>query len=340
MKNQLALITLGFFTTTAFAAMFPEDSEGEDIFQVEAQFLYANQSNNLYQAFGYDVDSNRASLVSTDYFNSIVAPDPEERWGFGGRLGYVFSSHKYDVQLRYFGINTTEAHDGVTTAPSFIVGPASYDNDQNFNFNSAELMFGRYFFPTEQLTVRMSYGIAFADIDQDSTTHSSFNSNTLSALINQTFQYANSFTGAGPKIMFDADYSFDGIYGFDESFSIVGGVGIGLLYGESENTNNTSITTHGLSGPITSEAPYNNSDDRVVPLFDAKLGFLFNDFIHDNFNIEAGYKLSAYLNAFDGQDVSQTFQNPVGKTPETIMYDQEKNYVYSGPYMNFALDFM
>lgn len=335
MKNKLALVGLSIFTGVSSAAMFPQDSKGEDIWQVEGQFIFANQSNNLPQLWTTDIENFGNALALpppspsfgsnfTDAFNNIVAPDPEERWGYGGRLGYVFSSHKNDIQLRYLGINTSEGQSGVTFANLSGKSNAPYDNDQSFSFNAAELMFGNYYHPTKRLTLRASYGIAFADIHEDSTTH--FDS-TQGGQVSQTIiRYKTSFVGAGPKALLDADF---GIY---PTLSVVGNMGLALLYGESESVNELSTVSASSASIAT-----NSSDNRVSPAVDAKLGFRYGYTATDDFtvNVEAGYQLAAYLNAMQDDDTSANIQGAL-----TLFYDQEGDYVYSGPYINIGVDFM
>lgn len=324
MKNTLALVGLGFFTTISSAAMFPYDSEGEDIWQVEGQLIFANQSNNLAQFWG--ADSDGGGTVPNNLFtvfNDAFVPDPEERWGFGGRLGYVFESHKYDVQLRYLGINTSEQENGT------IESKIPFDNDQSFSFNSAELMFGNYYKLSKRLILRASYGVAFADIVQDSTTHFSNTTFSGSTTAYKT-KFRTSFVGAGPKVMADGDFR---LY---DSFSVVGSMGLGLLYGESES--NIDINAAGAQN---FDAPVSSSNDRVSTLIDGKLGFRYGYTATDDYtvNVEAGYKLAAYLDAMQDEEVGMSIPSG-GVFPTDLYFDQDGNYVYSGPYINVGVDFM
>jgi hypothetical protein len=327
MKNSIALISLSLFTTLASASMFPQDSKGEAIWQIEGQGLYANQSNNLPALYGAGGTGGGSSISSVaQQFSDIIAQDPEEHWGFGGRIGYVLPSHKYDVQLRYFGINMTGDRNASAFTPPLGNTPYTYDTDENFNFNSAEIMFGNYYKPTKRLMLRASYGIAFADIEQQSTT----------SLIgigdpgNVRTKLENSFVGAGPKVMLDGDFAIT------RPFSVVGSVGMSLLYGEAEVINHFTQTESGPGNDF--DAPYENSDNRVAVGFDSKLGFRYAQTMGEraSINLEAGYKLAAYLNAMEDQDIELIVPNG----GPFLLSESESNYTYAGPYVNLGVDFM
>ena len=131
MKNTIALISLSLFATMASASMFPQHSKGKGIWQIEGQGLYAEQSNNLPVFYAVvPTNGGGGGTVNNDaqQFANILAQDPEEHWGFGGRIGYVLPSHKYDIQLRYFGINMTNANNGGADIPSLGGNPFTYDS--------------------------------------------------------------------------------------------------------------------------------------------------------------------------------------------------------------------
>ncbi len=317
-------ILLLFVFRTASAEIFPEESKGEDIWQLELGSQYVHQSNALASLYGRVVFGSSTNVTSTNFLdqvNELIAPDPEDEWGIAGRLGYVFDSHKYDVQLRYFGVfSDNDVHNQHNTISN---GPVVADRYSHANLNTAELMFGIYHQLTRRLDVRTSYGVAFADIDQKS--NAMLSSSVISPFAT-TFNTSTTFVGAGPKVRADA------WFGLIDNFWVVGELGIAALLGSSELKQETI-----LGGGNPSSNHFDSQVDQVAVGIDTTLGLKYGyEFKGDMvLNLEAGYKFAAYLNAFEDED----FEYFIASSTEALFYDSVSNYTYSGPYINVALDF-
>lgn len=320
-----SIICAMVFGQATAADLFPADSWGEEIWQLELGTQYVHQSNNLASLYGLAGGSSKLFADSTnslDAVSELIAPDPEETWGVGGRIGYVFESHKYDIQLRYFGVFSD--NDASNSESMLSSGVVFTTRDAHYNLNTAELMFGLYHKLTQRLSARSSYGVVFADIDQK--THANLSSTSISPFAT-VFKETSNFTGAGPKVRVDA--WFDLI----EDLTIVGEIGIAALLGNSEINQETM-----LDGGTPSENHYKNELDQVAIGVDTTLGLRYGYEFENNravFNIEAGYKFAAYLNAFQDADIEYS----IADGTESLFYDSNADYSFSGPYINIGVDF-
>jgi hypothetical protein len=318
------------FSHQALASLFPEDSLGEDIWQLELGTQYVHQSNNLANLYGLTGASG--SMINADSTNfltkisELIAPDPEDVWGVAGRIGYVFESHKYDIQLRYFGVfSENDANNSQSIVGS---GPVFTTRDAHYNLNTAELMFGLYHKLTRRLNARSSYGVAFASIDQKSDANLS--SSVLSPFAT-IFNEKSRFVGAGPKVRVDGWFDLEDLFEYSDGFSIVGELGVAALLGNSEIEQSTM-----LDGGTPTSNHYKNELDQVAIAVDTTLGLKYAYLYEDStINVEAGYKFAAYLNAFQDADIEFAIAN----NTESLFYNSESNYSYSGPYINVGVDF-
>lgn len=322
-RDRALFIALFPFSAVSMAGMLPEGSGGEEIWQIEVNTMYVHQTNVIPQLYGLSVTPSTLFSDSTNPLNNLaelIAPDPEERWGVGGRLGYVFDSHKYDIQLRYFGIDTDSDFNGIASINGTSTFPLNQES--SYDFNSAELMFGVYYKPVQPIMLRLSYGIAFVDIEQKTS------ATVSSVLVEGTtdiFHDKSSFYGFGPK------FRVDGQLDIVNSFSVVGKVGVSTLFGQSKEQVDLYDTLDGTTISNT----YNNSQDPVAIGFDTKLGVRYAGALGDrvSLNIEAGYQFDAYLNALQKDKVQQTI------AAGELYYAAEENYTISGPYISLSMDF-
>ncbi len=321
--KALLFFLSSFCCSTVIAGMLASESAGKPVWQAEVNTMYVDQSNVLPQISGVTLGPS-SILGSSNPFGKLadlIAPDPNDVWGVGGRLGYVFASHKYDIQLRYFGVNSDMDTNRVQTIAG--IGTFPFEQDSGYHFNSAELMFGVYYKLSQRLTSRISYGVAYVDIDQttNATAIDLLRDNELT-----TFNDKSHFFGFGPKVRLDGQFDLIG------SLSAVAAVGVSSLFGESKTEADFTDTTNVLI-----VSTYSKSTDPVAIGIDAKLGLRYAATLGDEYslNIEAGYDFDTYLNAFEGSK----FQQTSGATGETLFYATDSNYTNSGPYISLSMDF-
>jgi hypothetical protein len=311
----LSLLSLTAISTNVFA-------DEDDGWQFAVEGLYAQQSNNLPILYGF------TPLITTNNTNAYqelgdaLFPDPEGSFGFGAEIGYLFSE-AYDIQLRYFGIWSDADANG--TLSEFGAPPPSepfyYYTDEEFNLNTAELMFGYFYEATEDLMIKSSFGVTFADIEQK-------NNSILDNIGSPGDAFAHiksTFVGAGPKAQ------VDGLFELSDYFAIVGNLGLGLLLGESKVTNHIT-----QQPPYSFDDYYEDSEQRVALEVDSKLGVLYDQEIDNEtyINIEAGYKFVTYLNALQDDPIQLLVSD------NTLLFQADSDYYYSGPYVMLGIDFM
>jgi hypothetical protein len=342
------------FSATASASFIPYNWEDEDegIWQATFQGAYYDQSNNLAQVENINIVSGEPnSSNNADLLFPPLSADPEKEWGYTANLGYIFPSHKYDIQASYTWLlsDASTSDSGIVAILENYspVNPTNTGADVNFNFHEAELTLGNYQELTERAMFRFGLGIIFVDIKQETE-----NANTTSFFpasfpipdinIDGTANFKNQFRGLGPK------FTLDGHFNLNQYFVLVGGAGISALWGKSEaKLNANNIATFGDGGtslPDTNH--FESSDHKTIWGLDGNAGLRFEQTLSERFawNIEAGYQATKYFNALEDGSAAITLRGDnsipptVGTATENVSF--EGDYYNFGPYITLGVDFM
>lgn len=309
-----SLIIASFFSSGITSAnIFPKESKDEGIWQVSATGIYFTQSNNL------------------DIANSIIPPigllglnidtQPEQDFGYTAALGYIFPSHKYDLQGSFSWINSDKTANALFTQGSDF---ASRKSDLQYEYNEAEITLGNYFKLNKRFLIRFGYGLSYVAIKQKSTDY--FNIDDAEFFKENS---ENKFWGIGPK------FTLDNLFSFTPSFSFVGRLGASLLFGQSESF--ISSAFYPVAQPGSTEFITGDLEQtRATFGFDGELGLRWDQDFNDDFsfNLEAGYQGVTYLNAL--QDMGVAIGDP---TAFSTGLGNQGNYYNYGPYVTFGLDF-
>lgn len=351
-KQSWFTATLFLCSTSVTASnLMPQAFEKEDdaIWQIGFTGQYDDQSNNLAEASG-DVSGWFGGRANPDIYQlaPVLSADPEKEWGYAFNLAYIFPSHKYDVRANYAWLNTDQN--------TFIIGNVSTDfephyyttfsdSEFHYKFQDADITAGQLFKKNKRMLGRLGIGVAYADIKQtaEGTTHSVINEffstctsgrPDICPTVSGTFE--NKFKGIGPK------FTADGQYNFNPYLGVVGGVGLSLLYGNSEAKLNAIqlVTTSPDTYLITDE---HLEDDKLAFGLDGVLGLLFSTpLIKERMiiDIEAGYQFTSYLNALQEGDGTINIGTSSSNTTVTTLVNFDDNYFNSGFYINLTTSFM
>ena len=342
------LTSLSCSSVVFAAGMFPnawkESDEGIWQAYVEGQFVH--QSNNLARADSISVPTSHAKLANSLINPRLLDGDHDQDWGFGFGLGYVFASKKYDVRANYFALRSDKNQSASQTFtiaspinPAFTASDTSEKN--YYDYSEADITFGNFIHLSKRLTMRLGYGLEFADIKQHSRSSSLITSSSISGMSDVIFDqnFKNEFKGVGPL------FTVDGQYDITKYIAVVGAVGASALYGTSraEYHNTSTGTTTGLP-PITAEETFDfeQEEHKIALGLDTRLGLRFSKVVSRDaaLNVEAGYEGVAYLNSLqDGNIANVTGNGPAFLSPGVVNYSFEDDYNNYGPYVRVGVDF-
>jgi hypothetical protein len=332
-KSLFTALTSFACSATVMAGMFPEieENENEGIYILGVEGQYFNQTNNLAEL----TNSNGASNVDPNVTHDLATPpDPEQEWGYSINAGYIFPSHKYDVQANFTSVRADASKSFGATPLGGGLGSSqitSAKTEANYDYWEADITFGNYIKRHKHLMYRLGYGIAYANIDQKSNENiNQISGGNPPTPFTSTIKMDNKFWGVGPKL------TFDGQFDVQKYFGVVGGIGLSALYGESKAnlTLNSTGTTFG-GGTISVD----EKDDRIAFGVDAKLGLRFMYLINDDyaFSVESGYKGTTFFNALQGNNFDVAAR---GSEVGSGSFSQNENYSNYGPYANLTVEFM
>lgn len=288
------------------------------------------------------------SLNGLDYL-SVVNTDPESistttyrlepGYDFGYFLGFGYLiSDRYDVQATWtqFDSESTDSllldsnDTSYAFATSNIVQNALSFNQllyteaqETLNFQAFDATLGQYHSLADNLMTRVFVGVRYAKVDNKTVNDYSFNDTT--AVYTGFESYDSTFSGVGPEVGLDMNYSVI------DWFGIVGHFAGAFLIGQQETESNlmTDLNDSTRQLPV-----YADNGTIMVPAIDAKLGVNlgvpFMD-LQDRFMIEAGYQVAYYFNVVD------QVQEPRNQKFETVHNVSDVGMM--GPYMNLGFKF-
>jgi hypothetical protein len=301
--------------------------------------------------------------ISSPFFSRFADVDPGFDWGWGINAGYIFPGTPYDVNVNYIHWSSRDTDltlvPPLGTAPAvlFITNPFNgigftidtspvtrTDARAEYTLNQVDLTAGEYVFLGCRTIMHPFMGLRWADLERKLRTHM-FAQNTVTAA---TATGVTRFATGGFTDIFERS-DFDGIgpiFGVDASFYIAYGLGIvghfdtAMLVGNTHtktDTNfviNSTISTAGIVTFTQFENFRGDSDRRIVPVIDAKLGgsytFVFCNASNSDLTLEAGWQVSKYFNAIDRLTVSGVgFQ-------QGIIKRETSSFGFQGPYINLT----
>jgi hypothetical protein len=353
------LTSLSCSSVVFAAGMFPnawkESDEGIWQAYVEGQFVH--QSNNLARADSIivpiaAVGGSKAPIGPGTVTNGtpLLDGDPDQDWGFGFGLGYVFASKKYDVRANYFALRS-DKNQSATQAFAFAgtgTGTPAFNgtttSEKNYyDYSEADITFGNFIHLSKRLTMRLGYGLEFADIKQHSRSSSLIANNPVvigGSDVDFDQNFKNEFKGVGPL------FTVDGQYDITKYIAVVGAVGASALYGTSRaEYHSTSTSTSGsFIGAGQETFDFEEEEHKIALGLDTRLGLRFSKVVSRDaaLNVEAGYEGVAYLNALqDGNFGNVTGATNTGRFLATGVnnYSFEDDYNNYGPYVRVGVDF-
>jgi hypothetical protein len=307
------------FSSAAMAGLFSKESKGEEIWQIRGTGAYLNQSDNIGIA-------NNITPNLTDFlFGGYVAVDtqPEMDWGYTVDVGYIFPSHKYDVQGSFSWLKSDWTSRGDGSFTELMRADPNVFRESFFesNYAEGEITLGTYFKPVKRLMMRFGYGLSYVFIEQKS------NDYFVDLDVGNAQEHTeNKFWGVGPK------FTLDNYFFIKPELSLVGRLGASLLFGQSETIISSAYDT--TNGNV---YPGDLEQTKVAFGVDAELGLRWSQDIDDDmsWNIEAGYQGVTYLNSL-GDGWTFSAGNPDNFTTG---YGAQEDYFNYGPYVTIGLDF-
>jgi hypothetical protein len=256
----------------------------------------------------------------------------EPGYDFGYFLGFGYMiSDRYDVQATWaqFDSSSSDSHlanqdDNFLAftsnlSPIDLSGDLTAHSNETLNFQAFDATLGQYHKLGDNLMTRVFAGVRYAKIDNN--TLNNYSQDIGGDFFTGFDRYDSSFSGVGPEIGLDMNYS---VYDW---FGIVGHFATAFLIGQQE-TNSTLAGKFGDGSERTVDA---DNGTTMVPAIDAKLGVnLGVPFMDkDRFMMEAGYQVAYYFNVVD-----QVQQAPQGQTQHNV-----SDVGMMGPYLNVGFKF-
>jgi hypothetical protein len=333
-----------------------------------ANYDYAAIDSFTFNGFLPFGAANGVTLTGTQ---SISTVNPSYEFGFRVGLGYIFPDSGNDIQLNWTHFDNDDNDSSVTSVPGTVLitglgvplinfngGTFAGFNFDGFDIPSSvsasssvdnkmdavDLDVGQYVNVGTRLQMRFFGGLRAARVEQNISDSyygtwdfSNFIGNPALTNVlsyNEFDSFDSEFKGIGPR------FGVDSSYHVWDCFGVVAHVSAALLVGETE-TSASSVASFTTSQnnfpnlfPLTFATNINQVDEnRVVPNIDAALGIDYTwEFVNrSTLTIEAGYKVSTYIDAVDKFDIAGNFGGlgAPERDSSTVSYD--------GPYL--ALNF-
>jgi hypothetical protein len=317
--------------------------------------------------------------TTSPFFSRFADVDPGYDWGWGINAGYIFPGTPYDVNVNYIHWSSSDTDHTIiprAIAPAvqtvFITNPFNgigtaingspitlTDARAEYTLNQVDLTAGEYVFLGCRTIMHPFMGLRWADLERKLRTHV-FASNTVPV---PTGTAITTFATGGFENIFERS-DFDGIgpiFGVDASFYLAYGLGIvghfdaAMLVGNTHTKtdqiliNNMTINNAGVvtTRPAIFANFRGDSDRRIVPVIDAKLGgsytFVFCNASNSDLTLEAGWQVSNYFNAIDRLTVIGAAVPLAGALPGQAMVQQfaiqkreTSSFGFQGPYINLT----
>lgn len=337
------------------------DLSGGYVIGASGYYLKSQASNN---------DLDYAYSSHDPFFTqggAIATVDPNNEWGYGLNLGYIFPHSGTDLNLSYFNYDIDQNSrmqtlvnafpNGTFTTPFSGVNLAQYlsvffpfeqqsgmtniSGEVDDQISQVDLTLGQYFGVGCRLTLHPNLGLRFLSLERDLITLANL------GLINpgQTFagervNESSDFMGIGPVLGLDANYYVT------RGIGIAGHVNSGLALGSIDSLTkiNADFIIYDTEGELSFLNSFfvtdkSNDTNRIVPFIDGKVGanysWVLNNKQNSDISIEAGWYAANYFNATD-RIVDKITVVQAGQPPQ-IMQSQKRvsaDLGLSGPYIS------
>lgn len=358
-KTSMTLAAAGLFAAINAWAAVPTGAQPFQIvvpnlksgleFTVEGLYLQPSNDDLAY-ATVFQL-SDEATLSNSNVHNV----DPGYDFGFRVGIGYVFPNSGNDIQLSWthFDNDDTDSLNTIGVNGESVItrnghklpdpdeGDVFSQSTADFDYDAIDLDMGQHLSIGTRLTTRLFAGVRFAQIKNNIT------DNYVSQIANPpppptssppaeegqtlTLNYNSKFAGVGP--LFGVDFS----YHVMDCFGVVGRIDGTLLAGQIEASSNSTMITG--SPPLTNQETLNTDNQtRIVPGFDAKLGFDYSWPIHNDaqrFTIETGYQITQYIDAIDRVSAQLSGGSLISQT--TNIVTTTSSLGFNGPYLALNL---
>jgi hypothetical protein len=312
-----------------FQVVVPNLKSGLEL-TLEGLYLQPTNSDLAYAAVtttNYDANGNAVSNAT-----DVSYLKPNYDFGFRVGLGYVFPNSGNDVQLNWTHFHHSTDASVVTPDLTQVSGISIDPNNStqngsvDFRYDAVDLDVGQYISIGTRLQTRLFFGVRGAELRKELTTTSFDNSAPAIDMIASTSN--SKFIGIGPRVGIDSRYHIA------DCFGLVGHFATALLVG---NVDVDGTHTESSNGSAIANSFTANTQTRVVPAFDAKLGldytfpFNRNEVSGSSMTVEAGYQVTQYVDAFDSVSFSSSSDKGVSNTfPST----STSSVGFHGPYLS------
>jgi hypothetical protein len=384
-KLALALTAMGLSSTIFAALPGVTDSTVVNIPELDGGFVIGLMGDYLQPSpshgdldyaslnTGTGTDPADANNFSSPFASSIKSVDPEYSWGWGANIGYIFPQTANDINISYSHLNASNTNNVATSFPAnfslitpivqgFVLTPLAdfVSAKAEYSLNQVDLTLGQLINVGCRLRLHPNVGLRWTSIDRDlylanaggiSLPHILAPKPQLLASSNwysESSHDASDFDGIGPLAGLDASYYIGMGFGavvHADSALLMGSIQNKLTAIYSETTTYISFADPALQTFLWNS----NSDNRLVPVFDEKLGldytYLFNNAANSDLTLEVGWQASQYFDAIDKVNANgfffEPFLNSEGVVPlnggSQILGRDTSRVGLSGPYATLTL---
>lgn len=333
MKRFSITLAVLNFSMSVFAALpATTDPTLINVPQLPGGFVIGGTINYLQPSDSHgDLDYATLNANSTSVVKNI---DPSYNWGWSINAGYIFPNTGNDINASFFHLDTDDTNSFSFGGNNIIVIlPISVfafggflttngESEANYDINQIDVTAGQFIDVGCRLILHPNAGLRWADIERK--LNGNFNFFDLSgnpdAIYNSNEK--SDFDGIGPLAGLDASYYIG------SGFGLVGHFDAALLAGNINTKSNGSLIAFTEENSGFTIAFQNNSNERMVPILDGKLGanytYVFNNSANTDLTLEAGWQVSKYFNAVD-------------RLPSNIVLHSTSSLALQGPYADLTL---
>ncbi len=364
MKKSLILcISSMIFSLSAESDLGKQPNDGcisllpstrDQIVEVYAEILvYQPNGSSIYYGAETTPFDTSITIPALSPNWQVLEINPNYSPGFKVGLAAIFSEMNTRLEANWERVHVSDSASFTVPVSGSLVGPlsdvgansypyANANGELNFQFDSADLIFGQHCCVFERLYPLFYTGATFARIKQELTsTYESFSGTTTRAITMDSL-----FIGAGPK--FGVNFN----YRIGKNFFFTGTSSGGLVIGSSQNSTTYEstapfLTQNKIPQPNTQQTTVPNRT-QLIPTAEERLGFTYIG-VKENFafKLGIGYTGQIYFDAIQSIDMTAPQELP-SLAPGVVAQAGEyavgfertlSNFTLQGPYVSFSADF-
>lgn len=300
-------------------------------------YMLMSADNQDYVA-GVEKTSINGTLIQT--LNAITN-DSGYDFGFEASLGYIFKNTSNGLEASYRGLNTgnSDSTTGNLTINDLPIGIAiisSAENDLDYNYDDADLLFTQYLNLGHHMQMRLGAGVAYLNLKQvKHTTYSGQVSPDGVTYAPATISQKNTshYTGWGPRLGADARYALN------KNFGLLAGVSTAFFLGSLDLKTTFSAQTSKGNQTLPSQTDNGDNEDVFNVSANVAIDYLYtlNNDSRTTIGIELGYRADFYDDGV-GEIAENVSSNPSG----TVLNEYITNFydvTLSGPYLDIKAAF-